>query len=236
MPDPSQARYAIYAVPEIGSALWSFGSSVLGYDAASMQPVDRPTSMEANNCNWEEWTAEPRKYGFHATLKAPFRLGAGACSTESSLLAKVESFAAQKPALILGNLAPRIYKSFVALMPEEQSGALTAFAADCTREFDTFRAPLTAGELARRHESGLSERQASLLAEWGYPYVFEEFRYHMTLTGKLEAGPLAQAHAMIAREYQPADQPAWLDNIALFRQPTPSSNFAIMDFWQLRKA
>ena len=55
----------------------------------------------------------------------------------------------------------------------------------CVRDLDEFRAPAGEAELARRRKAGLSARQEALLTQWGYPYVFEEFRFHLTLSGRL---------------------------------------------------
>ena len=39
-------------------------------------------------------------------------------------------------------------------------------------------------------KSGLTDRQEALLTQWGYPYVMEEFRFHITLTGALDPAHL----------------------------------------------
>lgn len=51
--------------------------------------------------------------------------------------------------------------------------------------FDGFRAPLSLDERDRRLAAGLSGRQIGNLDKWGYPYVLEDFRFHMSLTGKV---------------------------------------------------
>ena len=50
---------------------------------------------------------------------------------------------------------------------------------------DAFREPLTKEELAIRRSKGLTPSQDKNLIKWGYPYVFSEFRFHMTLTAKI---------------------------------------------------
>ncbi len=74
---PSSPRYAIYFTPQSSMPLARFGASVLGYDVSEGRDVPHlalkgifPTDIAAA-------TAAPRKYGFHATLAAPFYLGDG---------------------------------------------------------------------------------------------------------------------------------------------------------------
>src|SRR5207245_1192733 len=76
---------------------------------------------------------------------------------------------------------------FIAVIPAEPVAELQQLAADCARDFDSFRAPLGAEDRARRRPEKLTERQRDYLDRWGYPYVMEEFRFHMTLTGRLDA-------------------------------------------------
>ena len=85
-------RYAIYYAPAASDPLWAFGSSVLGYDAARGARVAFPDHQALRAAPLEAWTAEPRKYGFHATLKPPFALAAGV--DEAALVAAMRAFAA----------------------------------------------------------------------------------------------------------------------------------------------
>ena len=71
---------------------------------------------------------------------------------------------------------------FVAIVPATPSPGLDELAADCVTGFERFRLPMTAQERSRRLAAGLSQHQTANLERWGYPYVFEEFRFHMTLT------------------------------------------------------
>jgi hypothetical protein len=64
-------------------------------------------------------------------------------------------------------------------------GALNAIAARVVRDLDRFRAPAPETELARRRSVGLNPGQEANLVRWGYPYVMEEFGFHLTLTGRL---------------------------------------------------
>jgi hypothetical protein len=124
---------------------------------------------------------------------------------------------------------------FIAVIPAKRSDELQQLAADCVTEFDAFRAPLTPDDRARRKPERLTERQRDYLDRWGYPYVMEEFRFHMTLTGRLSderRGPIVAR----LRERFAAIELATLavDRIALFKQDDGASRFRIIGNWPLR--
>jgi putative phosphonate metabolism protein len=182
---PAPPRYAIYYVPAADAGLYRFGATMIGYDAFEAKDLDHPRQALRAFGDWRELTADPRKYGFHATLKAPFMLADG--QTEASLCSAFDQFAAtphEVPAI-----APvvRAISSFIAVVPDTAVAPLAQLADDCVTAFEPFRAPLTAYDRERRLKSPLTPRQIEHLDRWGYPYVFEEFRFHMTLTGSLPA-------------------------------------------------
>jgi hypothetical protein len=86
-------------------------------------------------------------------------------------------------------------------------------------DFDAFRRPASAEELARRRMSGLTDRQERHLLNWGYPYVFEDFLFHVTLTGRIEADEAADLLKYFAGVFADiASAPFDLAEIALFAQ------------------
>ncbi len=182
-------RYAIFFLPQDG-ALADFGAAWVGWDARQGD-VAKPPALPDLPLPLEEITRTPRKYGFHGTVKPPFRLAPD--QTEADIRAALTDFAAITAPVMLEALELAQLGRFLALVPVGRTDALNALAAETVRRFDSFRAPLTQGELARRRQSRLSPRQAALLLEWGYPHVMEEFRFHLTLTGKL---PNAKAAAL----------------------------------------
>jgi len=122
------------------------------------------------------------------------------------------------------------------VVPDGPSPEVERLAADCTREFDSFRAPLTAADRARRNPSGLTPRQREYLDRWGYPYVMEEFRFHMTLTGRLAAERREPALTMLRNSFSAIGlKTLAIDRIAVFRQETADSRFRIVKHWQLRR-
>jgi putative phosphonate metabolism protein len=223
-------RYAIYYAAAPGSALDRFGASLLGYDAYNGEELPFPDGVPPD---WREQTEDPRKYGFHATLKAPMPLAAG--RTEAQLVAACELFAdAARPVPLIRPVVDSI-SGFIAVIPAEPSAELERLAADCTRAFDFFRAPLTPEDRTRRNPAKLTARQCEYLERWGYPYVMEEFRFHMTLTGRLPAERRGGVVAMLRDRFAAIDLATLeIDRIALFRQDDAASRFRIIGHWPLR--
>lgn len=203
----SYARFAIYFIPPDGP-MAEFGANWLGWDVVAgrnVQQFDIPGLQEA--------TKPPQKYGFHGTLKPPFRLQDGKSFDELK----------QAVTVLAKGLAPAICDGleltplgrFLALTPKGPTDDLQQVAAACVRELDVFRAPATAAELDRRRKAGLSARQDALLIQWGYPYVFEEFRFHLTLTGKLPQGTVPHWTEIVAHHLPEMPTPFLVDQIAL---------------------
>jgi putative phosphonate metabolism protein len=228
-------RYAIYYVPARESVLDRFGAQLLGYDAWTGQTLPFPDFATPIAIDWQELTQDPRKYGFHATLKAPMPLASG--STEAELLAACSAFAAKPRAIPVITPVVDAISGFIAVVPSARSSELEQLATDCVVELDRFRAPLTPKDRARRNPSNLTPRQCDLLDLWGYPYVMEEFRFHMTLTGRLDAARRAPVLAMLQRRFSDlgVTQLA-IDRIALFRQNDADSRFCILSQWRLSNA
>lgn len=189
-------RYAVYWLP--GGRLGTVGSEWLGWNARSGRA----------NGGAGPQTDTPRRYGFHATLKPPFRVAPG--RTEEDLRAALRALGAELSGASLGHLQMRDLGHFLALLPDAQPVAL---AARIVEALDGFRAPAGEAELARRRAVGLTVAQEALLVRWGYPYVMEEFRMHLTLTGK-DPSDLTRA-ASAARLAPALTRPATLDCLSL---------------------
>jgi len=124
---------------------------------------------------------------------------------------------------------------FLALRETVPCPALQALADACVERLDPLRAPSSAAELARRRRANLTARQDANLVRWGYPYVFETWFFHMTLTRRLTPDekrvyqPAAEAYfaGAIAMKRRVAD-------ICLFVQPGPGENFIIEQRLTLR--
>ncbi|WP_407115396.1 DUF1045 domain-containing protein [Bradyrhizobium sp. LMG 9283] len=227
-------RYAIYFAAGADSVLSRFGAALLGYDAHTGDEVPFPREALQIAPDWRDISADPRKYGFHATLKAPMALASD--KTEAELMATCAAFAGRaRPLPVIRPVVDAI-SGFIAVIPAEPVEALQGLAADSVRDFDAFRAPLTAEDRARRKPEKLSERQRDYLDRWGYPYVMEEFRFHMTLTGRLDAerrGPILQ---MLRERFAALKLDALeIDRIALFKQDDAKVRFRIIGEWTLAR-
>jgi putative phosphonate metabolism protein len=225
-------RYAIYYVPAQGSALDRFGSALLGYDVRDGADLPFPDGIGLPD--WRELTEDPRRYGFHATLKAPMTLAPD--RSEDELVAACAAFAATpRPIPAIKPIVDSI-EGFIAIIPAAPTAALQDLAADCVRDFDSFRAPLTEADRARRNPSRLNPRQRDYLDQWGYPYVFEEFRFHMTLTGRLDDARRAPVLEMLRDRFAHTGlKELSIDRIALFRQDTADRRFGVIGDWPLQR-
>lgn len=204
-------RYALYYTAPPGSGLARFGCGVLGYDTATGAPVPRHDGF----ADAQDVTRAPSRYGFHATLKAPMRLAPGVA--EADLVAAAAALAAWHPPVPVGRLVVATLGAFTALVPDEAPPALGLFAAECVAALDPLRAPLSEAERARRRPERLDARERALLDRWGYPHVFERFRFHMTLTDALPEEDRAPWHARLAAAYGPGE-PLTLDAVTVLRQ------------------
>jgi len=181
----TQTRYAIYYAPQADDeALASAAEAWLGRSAWRNAPVEQVSVPGVSADEFASLTAPPRRYGFHGTLKAPFRLAEG-CE-ESDLMDAAIAFGERfsPPVAVIGPISVRWVGSYLALMPDQQSLGLSDFAMEVVRHFEPLRAPLNGDEIERRLQAGLTPRQTHLLEKWGYPHVDDEFRFHMTLTGR----------------------------------------------------
>ena len=182
---------------------------------------------------WVELTRAPRTYGFHATLKAPFRLRDGA--DEASLLEAFTIFGTRARQIPVVDPLATLLGNFIAVVPRDADASLRRLADECVVEFDRFRAPLTPQKRARRLRSGLNAAQAANLERWGYPHVFKQFRFHMTLTRQV---PPARRQALVALLANlllrhSADGRISCDRLALMRQDRQDARFRTFHWMKL---
>ena len=220
-------RYAIYFTPRQDEPLARIAANWLGRDpfGAATRPVEAVGELSAAEVAFH--TASARRYGFHATLKAPFRLAPN--ETEASLRAALDTFAEVTPPVIMPHLVVGQIDGFFALVPEAPLPALNAFAGEVVRAFDAFRAPLTEAEIERRSPDSLKPDEFRNLCQWGYPYVFETFRFHMTLSGRV--GPQESPRLRAAIDSLFADvlqRPVTLDALTLFVETEPGAPFMVL--------
>ena len=223
-------RYAIYLAPEVDTPLWALGSALIGYDAASGREVEFPLPLASNPVRWRALTEEPRRYGFHMTLKAPFRLAEG--MTRCQLENELEVFARSRATFDVGRLVLECRlngegNGFVCLIPQRHNPDLSALEEAVVRAFDPFRAPLSRSERERRKPQQLSDQQRDYLDRFGYPYVLEEFRPHFSLTGAHSnpGGSADRISMIVANTIGTADFVC--RSLFLFEQPSPEQPFVL---------
>lgn len=235
-----QARYAVYFSPAPGSLWGEVGASWLGRRYSDTVEA-RTTGGHVLPQGWNETafaaiTRAPRRYGWHATLKAPFRLTAG--RAEAELLAAVETLAAQIPRLYLPTLAVQRMGHFLALVPQQPSAELQALARRCVEGLHDFTAPPDEADIAARIAQGrLDDEQQALLRRWGYPHVMHRFRFHMTLSGDLSGLSVAQQAAIEAQAHAQFDslpQPLCMDALSLLIEPARGADFRLIAQASLR--
>jgi putative phosphonate metabolism protein len=227
-------RYAIYYAPAPDSDLNRFGADLLGFDAFSGQDLPFPDGLAQAVPDWRQLTEDPRKYGFHATLKAPFVLAAG-CN-EAGLLEACKAFTATPRPIPTITPVVNPISGFIAVVPATTPAELTRLAADCVTDFDRFRAPLTAEDRARRNPSALAPAQIDHLDRWGYPYVMDDFRFHMTLTGRVPTERREQVLALLRERFAALDlRELAIDRIAVFRQDDAGARFRVVTHFSLNR-
>ncbi len=228
-------RYALYFSPVSTSLLWQLGCKWLGYEALTRQLIKQDPVPGIDTARLYEITRAPMHYGLHATLKAPFRLVDSFC--EMDLRSAIRMFTDTRLSFVIPPLVIRLINDCLCLCPEYQPSELITFGADCVRNFDRFRMPLTGAELGRRKAEMLDSVEEKYLERWGYPYVLDKFRFHITLTGKVQ-NPFERQRiqARLEKMFAPVlGETLEIDAVSLFREPTPGQNFSCIDRFPMKK-
>ena len=222
------ARVAVYYAPQPEDPLSVDAAAWLGRNPTNDTPIPQPDIADIADV-----TAEPRLYGFHATLKPPMRLAAG--RTWDDLVAATAALAGRIAPFDLPALSVQDVFGFLALRETTPSVPLQALADACVEQLDPFRAPPSDAELTRRRRASLTQRQDDMLVRWGYPYVFDTWFFHMTLTRRLSPAEkqvfMPAAAAYFARAIA---LPRRVSDLCLFVQPTPGEPFVIRQRLMLR--
>lgn len=220
-------RYALYYAPTAQSDLGLFGNAWLGRDPVRDVELVRP---EVDGLGPDEIiaaTTSPTRYGFHGTLKPPFALKDG--QTRAALEVAVENLCADIAPITCGPLMLKSISRFLALVPTDPVVALENLAGTLVRGLDDFRKPEDTTAMNKRRAVGLSARQESYLVAWGYPYVMEEFRFHLTLSNKLDPDQLERFEASLAPLVAPLCKTSFVvDDICLFGDPGGGKPFRLL--------
>lgn len=221
-------RYAVYYAPRPDTAWWQAGSQWLGRCAALRTLLPQRDIAGVPPATLQRLTAAPRRYGWHATLKAPFALAAGV--TLAQLHDAVQMLARQLQPFTLPALQLTQLDDFLALVPAGDNRAIETVAAACVTQLHALAAPLSPAELQRRRAAGLTPEEDALLLRWGYPFVLARFRFHLSLTGSLqnESAAVVQALQRAAEQRFGHLPPCRFDTLALFAEPTPGADFVLL--------
>ena len=213
------SRYAIYYIPDL--PLFQIGSDWLGWNSITGQE----TTLSADH---RRITDRQRKYGFHATVKPPFSLASN--STQGDLQDAFQTFCASVSPATGSTLKISRLGRFLAMTQDVQSNEVTELAASTVSHFDKFRAPLSDQDIAKRRQRRLTPEQDALMLRWGYPYVMQEFKFHMTLTGLLQSDEIdAIEHDANTRFREFLGQPLKIASIALLGEDSDSGRFHVVD-------
>ncbi len=222
-------RYAIYFAPRPDSPFWDAGSQWLGRCAASQLEVAQPDIPGLSRQAFFQLTAAPRRYGWHATLRAPFSLAPGV--TASALMDAVRSIGQQLEPFMIPHLQVTRQEDFLALTQTEHSLQMCALERLCVTDLHPLAAPLSPDELLRRRRVTLNPEQDALLLRWGYPYVYDYFKFHMSLTGSLRACSEQQIQSLMdaSSEFFAEINSISVDSIAVFAEPVKGENFVLLE-------
>ncbi len=226
-------RYALYYAPRPEEGLAVAASQWLGWNPEGGRARRLTLLAGFSPDRLAEITAEPRRYGFHGTLKPPMALIDDV--SEGDFLAAVGALAATLKPITVPSMVLASLSDFLALVPENRSTELHDLADRCVIEFDEFRRPAGEAELARRRAAGLSPRQEQLLTRWGYPYVLEEWRFHLTLTGRIaDAAEREAMKSLLGQRFSSfIDRPLLVRDLCVFRQSTPDRPFTVLARFRL---
>lgn len=237
MPDLSgnKSRYALYFCPSPSAPLYGQGSRWLGRDATTGAEFDPDIPDHIQYKEWLRATESPRRYGFHATLKPPFRMAEDA--TYENLQEALHEFAKRHDCFYAPSLRIGILGRFLALTLSASSEEFRKLATECVREFDHFRLPATEAELAQRLRDSLSPREHEHLLRWGYPYVLDTWKFHISLTGSLppEALPPLE-HYLCQRFASVCEEALLVDSVCIFHESHPGAPFHLLDRVYLRSS
>lgn len=211
-------RVAIYYLPDPHDPLWDAGCRWLGWDSVAGQARPQPPSAPAGLL-----TQRAQRYGFHATIKAPM-----------PLRGSVEDFIAAAAAIIAGlppfTLSPLhlVYaERFLSLRLQSPCPALHTIADTVVRKLDPWRQPYGDAEFKQRDHPDYSPRQAQQLRDWGYPNVFADFVFHMTLSDALkEPDDILQAARAHFTPSMLAPRP--VEHFAVLLEETPDTPFRVI--------
>lgn len=219
-------RYAICFTPPASDPLSLVAANWLGRNVYSGDMLEPPAVRGLGIHEIAFHTAVPRRYGFHGVLKAPFHLSAD--MSESQLLRDLMRFAGTFAPFQISRLEIARLGSFYSLMPSAPCQQIQYLASAIVQEFDRYRAPLSEADIERSDPDGLSAAQFANLHRWGNPYVMDEFRFHMPVTGSINAIDMPRIEAALRTIFEPVlKEPVMVSNVALMIEEGTGGPFRV---------
>jgi len=223
----SNSRFAIYYLLPPEHQLHTLASHWLGYDIHQGKIIPQAELLPEYLRLHQNQVGAALLYGFHGTLKAPFRLAKH--YDVSQLIQELDQFVDEYKAFHCSDLRLTSLGHFLALSPEKTCSAMNRLADDCVKHFDPFRAPLSEQEYQKRKPHQLNLRQRELLGQWGYPYVLGEYRFHMTLSAQLEQKKQDELQSALQDYLAPALKNDFhVDRLYLCCQSAQGKNFEVI--------
>lgn len=220
-------RYSIYWSPPASSPLASLGAGWLGRDAETGTEYPLPEVDGLTKGQMHDVVRRPAHYGLHATLKSPFRLKDA--QSGRRLFDRVARFASNQPSFELPKFELVYRNGFFYLQPGTRCGAINTLANACVHDFDDLRAPLNDADIARRRMNELTERERGYVREWGYPYVFEKYDMHLTLTSRLDDALVDRVQVALKAISNCWSEPSVVDSVCIFAQQNPDDDFRLLE-------
>jgi hypothetical protein len=194
-------RYAICFTPSASDPLTLAAANWLGRNVYSGEMVEPPSVRGLGIHEIAFHTAVPRRYGFNATLKAPFRLAEQV--SESAMLRDLMRFSGTMKPFDIPRLEVKRLGNAFGLVPSEPCPQIDMLASSVVQAFDPYRAPLLEAEIERSNPDSLSAVQFVNFYRWGNPYVLDEFRFQMMLTGTVSAADMPRMEKVLRDFFEP---------------------------------
>ena len=219
-------RYIIGFTPPPRDPLTMVAASWLGRNVYTGERVDESETGGLGLREVAFHTALPRRYGFHAALKAPFRLAEP--TAEAALLRDLMRYSGTLEPFQIPRLEVARLGNTFGLVPSYPLAAVNYLAAVLTQEFDHFRAQLTEAEIDRCDPDLLSATQFANLHRWGCANVMDEFRFQMQLTGPVHSTDLPRMERVLRDLFEPVlCEPITVSNIALMMEESSDGPFRV---------
>lgn len=209
-------RYIISFAPKSTSMFWKLGALWFGYDASRNAYTKNTLVPGMPKEHHDAAVTTARRSGFNIILTGPFQLTAG--MPEELLKTTISLYCQSLSTLQTGPLSIIETAHKLSISAQEISPQVQKLADDIVLEFNAFRLPANPLPEDSPIRAALTPGQLKNLIEWGQPYIFEELKFQIPLTGRLPekmSGPLKSF--LEGRFIECLKTGFEIDNLSLFR-------------------